>query len=402
MIPNPRVAAVSHMLWYKVGAIDEEPGKSGIAHFLEHLMFRGTENLQPGEFSSLIANFGGNDNAFTTQDNTTYFQNIARENLALAMMLEADRMTGLQLDEELVTRERDVVLEERSSRIDNKPRNKLTEQMRAALYLNHPYNKPTIGWRHEIEQFTLHDTGAFYRKYYAPNNAVLIVAGDITAEELRPLAERYYGNIPAQDTPPREIPMEPQPSAFREVTVQDEKVREPEWIRMYLAPSSTYGKSEHALPLVLLAEVLGGSETGRLYQSLVVEKKLALQAYAYYDDISLGPTSFTLYVVPAKDVDFARVEAAVKQELKAILDEGVTNKELQRAQKKLKAEAIYAQDGLQNMAHIYGRVLVSGLDTSYIENWPVMVDNVTSAQITAAAEYIFKPERSVTGKLYPE
>jgi zinc protease len=196
VVANRRAPIVTHMLWYKVGAADEPPGKSGIAHFLEHLMFKGTDTLGPGEFSDIIARNGGQENAFTSYDYTGYFQTVAKDRLDIIMKYEADRMTNLTLSDEVVLPERDVVLEERRSRIDREPGAQLGEALRAVLFLHHPYGVPVIGWEEEIRGLTSADAIDFYRRWYAPNNAVLIVAGDVDAEEVRALAETHTGSFP--------------------------------------------------------------------------------------------------------------------------------------------------------------------------------------------------------------
>ena len=227
VIENHRAPVVTHMVWNKVGAADEPPGKSGIAHFLEHLMFKGTAKRGPGEFSEIIARNGGSENAFTSQDYTGYFQSITADRLALMMELEADRMNGLVLTEEIIQPERQVVIEERRSRTDNSPRARLSEQVTAATYTNHPYRLPIIGWEHEIRALTLQEIVDFYRTWYAPNNAVLVVSGDVTPEQVRELAETHYGPIPAKALSPRIRPSEPPHHAPREVVLRDARVDQP-------------------------------------------------------------------------------------------------------------------------------------------------------------------------------
>ena len=268
VVTNRRAPVVSHHVWYRIGSADSPQGKSGLPHFLEHLMFKGTESLASGEFSRIVARNGGNENAFTGPDYTGYFQTIAKDRLELVMRMEADRMTNLVLDEEETLLERDVILEERSQRTDNDPGSRLSEQINAAQYLHHPYRLPIIGWRHEIESYSREDALDFYRTWYAPNNAILIVAGDIDAAELRPLAERYYGVIPAREIPERVRVQEPPQPAPRDVQLADPRVRQPSWVRSYLAPSFEHGASEHAYPLEVLAEILGGTSTSRLYRIL--------------------------------------------------------------------------------------------------------------------------------------
>lgn len=401
VITNTKVPAVSHMVWYRSGAQDEPKGKSGIAHFLEHLMFKGTKNYGKGEFSKIIAKAGGNDNAFTSTDYTAYFQNISRSKLELVMELESDRMRNLIFDKDEVLKERDVILEERSSRIDNDPSAILREQMKAALFLNHPYQNPLIGWRHEMEQLSLDDAKEWYNNYYAPNNAILIVSGDITKDELKPLAEKYYGSIK-----PRAVPLwhniaEPKNEAARRVIVRDSKVRRPEWMRYYIAPSQKFGNSEDVYALSVLSHILGQSSTSRLYQRLVVEQQLAVSIGTSYDDLSRGPSIFSIYAVP-KGNDLSTIENAIEKEISKITEDGVTKDELKRAKNSIIAESIYAKEDLKSLAYVYGQALSIGLSTDYVENWEKKIKDVSRKDIIRAAKNLFKDKNSVTGELYRE
>jgi zinc protease len=265
VIPDRRTPVVTHMIWYKVGAADEPPGKSGIAHFLEHLMFKGTAKNPAGKFSQTVATIGGQENAFTSNDYTGYYQRVAREHLKTLMEFESDRMTNLVLTKDVVAPELDVVLEEQNQRVTNNPGARLGEQVEAALYLNHPYGKPVIGWRHEIEKLTLDDALAFYRRYYTPNNAVLVVAGDVTADEVKALAEATYGKIePRSEISARQRPQEPAQVASRHVTLSDPRVEQPSLQRSYLVPSAATAKPGEAEALEVLSQILGGGTTGRL------------------------------------------------------------------------------------------------------------------------------------------
>ena len=298
------------------------------------------------EFSRIVARNGGNENAFTGPDYTGYFQTIARDRLELVMRMEADRMANLVLDEDEVLHERSVVLEERSQRTDNDPGARLAEQLNATQFYHHPYGLPVIGWRHEMESYDREDALDFYRTWYAPNNAVLIVAGDIDAAELRPLAEKYYGAIPARPVPQRDRVQEPPQEAAREIVLSDPRVRQPSWLRSYLAPSFTAGAREHAYPLEVLAEILGGTSTSRLYRSLVIEQKLATSAGAFYRGSSLDLTTFRIYATPRPGVSLDQLEAAVGVELERVKEEPITEQEVERATRRLVAEATYAQDSL--------------------------------------------------------
>src|ERR1700678_3640673 len=233
VIPDHRTPVVTQMVWYKVGSADETPGKSGLAHFLEHLMFKGTSKHPAGEFSQSVLRVGGDENAFTSTDYTAFFQRVPREQLGSMMEFEADRMTGLVLKDENVLPERDVVLEEFNMRVANNPEARLTEQIMAALYLNHPYGRPVIGWHQELEKLDREDALAFYRRFYAPNNAIVVIAGDVDAKDIRPMAERTFGAVAPQPAiPARRIrPQEPTPIAPRTVTFADPRVEQPKMMR---------------------------------------------------------------------------------------------------------------------------------------------------------------------------
>ena len=263
VIPDHRTPVVTQMLWYKVGSADETAGKSGLAHFLEHLMFKGTAKHPAGEFSETVRRIGGNENAFTSVDYTGYFQRVPREHLGKVMEFEADRMTGLILKDENVLPERDVVLEEYNMRVANNPDARLSEQMMAALYLNHPYGRPVIGWRQEIEKLDREDALAFYKRFYAPNNAILVIAGDVDAKEIRPMVERAYGAISAQPAIPaqRVRPQEPVPVAPRTVTLSDPRVEQPGLRRHYLVPSSSTAAAGESPALDVLAQLIASGRS---------------------------------------------------------------------------------------------------------------------------------------------
>jgi len=399
VLTNRRAPIVMHMLWYKVGAADEPLGKSGIAHFLEHLMFKGTETLGPGEFSNIIARNGGQENAFTSYDYTGYFQTVAKDRLEIVMKYEADRMTNLKLNDEVVLPERDVVLEERSSRVDREPSSQLGEALRAVLFLNHPYGLPVIGWEEEIRTLTSEDAIAFYRRWYAPNNAVLIVAGDVDADEVRALAETYYGVIPARELPVRQRPPEPEQNAARRVTLENERVRQPAVTISYLAPSYQAGASEYAEALQVLDEILGSGSTSRLYRSLVVEQAVAANAGSGYGASSLDLSAFTLFGSPRPGVPLDKVEAALREELARLLEDGVSEEEVEVAKRRMVANAVYARDSLGSGPRIFGRALTTGETVESVESWPERIEAVTVEQVNDAAKVVFDDRHSATGIL---
>jgi zinc protease len=403
VIPDHRAPVATHMVWYRNGSADDPPGKSGIAHFLEHLMFKGTAAHPQGEFSKVIAELGGQENAFTGNDYTAYFQRVAKQHLGVMMEFEADRMTGLKLTDEIVAPERDVVLEERRMHCDADPGAQLGEAMQAALFTHHPYGTPIIGWAHEIEGLTRADALAYYQRFYTPQNAILIVAGDVEADEVRRLAEGTYGKIkPLGDTPQRLRPKEPPPLARRTVTVNDEKVEQPVWQRCYLTPSYRTGAPGEAEALEVLAHILGGGQTSLLYRTLTVEEKIAAMIGAQYMGSALDDTRFFLYGLPAPGITLEALEAAVDRVLARFLVEGVDEPTLERAKTRLVADAIYAQDSQAMLARWYGASLATGLGIDDVKQWPARIEAVDAAAVLAAAKKHLDRRKAVTGLLLPE
>jgi zinc protease len=402
VLPNHRVPAVTQMVWYKTGAADDPRGKSGIAHFLEHLMFKGTRANPGAAFSALIAQNGGRDNAFTTEDYTVFHETVAKDRLDLAMRLEADRMTGLVLDDAAVLPERDVILEERRMRIDNDPSALLREQVIAGLYLNASYHNPTIGWEHEMRGLGTADALAFYRDWYAPNNAILIVAGDVETAEVRVLAERHFGPLAARSVPPRLRLEEPPHYAAIRLEMKSPRAAQPSWRRFYLAPSYRAGATQHVYALQILAEILAGSAGSRLHKALVLDQKLALSVGAGYSPSALGLAEFGVYATPKPGVPIADIEAAVEAELHRLLEHGVEAEEIAQAARRMQASAIYSQDSLSGPANIVGTALAIGRSLDEVAAWPDKLGAVTPAEVAAAARAVLVERNSATGILLPE
>ncbi len=402
VIENHSAPIAAHMVWYRVGAADEPWGKSGIAHFFEHLMFKGTPANPAGEFSRVVARNGGAENAFTTQDYTAYFQSVAVDRLELVMGLEADRMVNLVLTDAAVLPERDVVLEERRQRIDNDPASKLAEMANAAFYLNHPYREPGIGWEHEIRGLDTADAVAFYKTWYAPNNAVVIVAGDVTPESVKAMAERTYGKIAARSVPERRRPQEPEAFAPRRVVLESAQVRQPFWSRRWLAPSHGSGGGGRAYALQVLSEILGGSTVSRLYRRLAVERGIAIDSGSNYSPDSLDATAFLVWASPRPGGDLREVEAAIQAEIADLLENGVTPEEVAQAKRQLQDRAILVRDNLQTAPRIIGAALMTGRDLAEIEAWPERIGAVTPEAVNQAAHALFRPEFSVTAELRPK
>ncbi len=399
VIEDHRSPVLTHMVWYRVGSADDPHGKSGLAHFLEHLMFKGTDDLEPGEFSRIIEANGGQDNAFTSWDFTGYFQRVAADRLDLVMGLEADRMRDLQLTDEVVAPERDVVLEERGNRVGNSPGEAFGEQRRAVEFLHHPYGTPIIGWRHEIAQLTAEDAIAFYRQHYAPDNAILIVAGDTTPDEVRALAEKHYGPLPPEGTPPRVRPAEPEPLSERRLIHRDPRVTQPYLVRTYPAPPRRPGDQSQAAALTMLAELLGGGVTSHLATSLQFDSKIALNSGAFYDAVNLDPRQFGVYVVPAEGVSLEQAEAEMDKALAAFIEKGPDPAHLRRVKTQVRAAQIYALDSQESRARLYGRALTSGLTVDDVQAWPDALNAVTAQDVVAAARRILDRSVSVTGYL---
>ncbi len=399
VVENRRAPVVVHMVWYKVGAADEPPGASGIAHFLEHLMFKATDELEAGELSETVNRNGGSDNAFTAQDYTGYFQRIASDRLELVMSMEASRMDGLRLVPEDIGTERDVVIEERNQRVENDPGALFSEQMRAAQYLNHPYSIPVIGWKHEAHSLTLEDANAFYEQHYGPNNAILVVAGDADPEEVRRLAEKHYGVIPPNpNVMERDRVDEPPQLAERRLEYSDPRVGNDYVIRSYLAPERDPGAQEEAAALTLLAEVLGGSPTTSvLARKLQFESQQSVYASAWYSGQSLDDTTFGLVNVPVPGVSLEDAEAALDNAVAEFIEEGVDPEKLERIKTQIRASEIYALDDPRALANRYGSGLTSGLTIADIEAWPDILQAVTEEDIIAAAQKVFDRRKAVTG-----
>ncbi len=402
VVENHRSPIVSHMVWYRVGSADEPAGKSGIAHLLEHLMFKGTPTIPPGDFSKIVARLGGRDNAFTSTDYTAYFQNIAVSRLEQVMQMEADRMRNLTLDEENFRTERAVVLEERRSRTDNSPSGLLAERVGAALYLNHPYRRPIIGWEAEIAALERQDALDFYKKWYAPNNAILVVAGDVKPQDVKVLAEKYYGPLTPEVIPPRVRAIEPPQVAARIVTLEDPRVTQPSWTRQFVAPSSSASDKTVPYALEVLSEILGGGSTSRFYKHLVVEKGLASGASVGYDASALDQATFVIAATPRPGVTLDTLQAAVVEELDRVLKAApITPAEVAQAKARLKAGVAYARDSLHTGARTLGEALTTGQTVEEVEAWPDRIAEVTVEQVNAAAKQVLDERASVTGLLLP-
>jgi zinc protease len=400
VIPDHRTPVVTHMVWYRNGSADDPVGKSGIAHFLEHLMFKGTEKHPQGEFSDVVTSLGGQENAFTSYDYTAYFQRVARDHLKTMMEFEADRMTGLVLTDDVVNPERDVVIEERRMRTDTDPSAQLGEALASTLFTHHPYGKPIIGFMHEIEGLGREDALAYYRRFYTPENAILVVAGDVTESDVLTLAEETYGKIPPRGEPPqRHRPSEPPTRAARRVTLADGKVEQPSVQLSWIVPSYRTAQPGEAEALEVLVQILSAQGTGRLHRKLVMEQKIAVAAGAWYMSTAFDQSRLSLYAIPFPGGDLDALEKATEAVIEDLTTHGVGEAELKRAKTRLIADTIYAQDSQSSLARMYGSALATGSSVSDVAAWPDAIEAVTADSVRNAAKTWLDSRRAVSGHL---
>ncbi|WP_084418171.1 M16 family metallopeptidase [Henriciella litoralis] len=407
VLPDHRAPVVTHMVWYKVGAVDEDPGKSGIAHLFEHVMFKETDDIGPEEFTTIVQRNGGQLNAFTSWDYTAYYERVAKTQLEKMMELEAERMTDLIINDDPdgpFISERDVVKEERRQRIDNNPGVILQEQVMSALYQDHPYNITVIGKMDEVAALTPEDGLAFYKKWYTPADSILVVAGDVTPEEVRTLAEKTYGQIEVTETEaPTRGWTDVEPLAETEtITHSDPKVRQPEWQRWYLSTSYTQDKS-FAYALDVALDVLGGGRTSRLYQALVEDQKIALDASAGAW-LSLHDTApAVLSASPSEGVSLDELEAAYIAVLDDVLANGFTEEEVERSRNSLAASSIYDRDSQSGMANLYGSTLAIGGTVEDVMNYPDDIRAITREDAIDALRRVFGEDKNyIEAHLLPE
>ncbi len=407
VVENHRIPAISHTLFVKAGGADDPPAKSGLAHYLEHLVFKGTKEVSEGEYDRRVAALGGENNAFTTNDYTAYYVNAPLEALEQVMALESDRMMNLLILDESAKTELDVIKEERRMRVENNPASQLAEQMDAVQFFMHPYRMPVIGWAHDIAGLTPEDARQFFAKYYVPNNMVLVVAGDVEPKDVRRLAMRYYGGMVKKPLAKRQWYGEPPAIAARKVALEDGRVKQRQWARNYRAPS--LGEPMVAMPapndvaaLELVAAWIGGGKTGVLYQELVERQKLAIDVSASYNGQMLGYGTFSIRAVPRDGVTDAELEKAMDAVLAATIAATPDAETLTRAKTLYRADITYAQDGLTTIASYIGALMMLGRDESYFYGLPAMVDAITAEDLQRVAQAVLVKKESVTGVLLPE
>ncbi|MBX7146313.1 MAG: insulinase family protein [Alphaproteobacteria bacterium] len=401
MVINHNIPVVTQMIVYKVGSVDEPLGKSGLAHFLEHLMFKGTKNTPPGLFSKEVELHGGQENAFTTQDYTSFYQTIARDNLERIIALEADRMTNLSLLPKDLEFERQVVLEERNQRIENQPQARLKQMMQSSLFLNHPYGRPIIGWEHEIKNLDLKDINNFYHSWYAPNNAILVLTGDFDEQQTRKWINKYYGPIKPKNLPTKLRLQEPPREGIETLSLTDPQIQTPSWRREYLISFLSSSDKKSKPIFQLFSEIMGGGETSRLYKNIVIDQKIATSVgcyfYSYKDYAQLG-----FYGQPSNGHTIDEVIQAIDATIDQFLNEGISEAELISAKNLFLAESIKIRDDLNAPSNIIGVALATGQTIDDIENWAETIEAVQLADIQKLLKPILKRENSVSGLLFPQ
>lgn len=402
VMPSDRIPLVSHLLIVKAGAADDPYGKTGLAHYLEHLMFTGTSNYPEGAYDQAIARVGGAQNAYTSNDHTLYYATVPKQYLSLVMSMEVDRLTNLEFSTTHAARELKVIKEERNMRVENSPVAQWLEQMDALTFLNHPYRNPTIGWAEDMATFTAADAKQFFGQHYRAGNMILVVAGDVTMREVRRYAQRYYGDLPGGDVVARQWPKEPPMRLARRGEMRDARVNQPRLLRQYVAPSLKEGDHENAVPLAVFAQYLGGGDTSALYNALVREQHVATSVYTEYDPLSVGPALLRIVAIPAEGVSLEKLEAALDQELKRILAAPEDVAAFARARTLLTAEVTFAQDGLQQIANVMARIFAVGLNEQFFYDWSTMIAGASDAQVLSAGRSVITPNTAVTGYLLQE
>lgn len=407
VISNHRAPVVSHMVWYKVGAADEPQGDgvSGAAHFLEHLMFKGTKAVPAGEFSKFIKSIGGEDNAFTSWDYTAYFQSVARNQLPRIMAIEADRMMNIILPDQEIQSEREVIIEERRSRTDNDPQSLFSEQLRAVLFTASNYSVPIIGWRDEMPKLNKAHVLDYYQTWYAPNNAILVVSGDVTMEQVFPLAEKFYGIIPARQVPDHIRPLSPDFPAPVQLRFESADLRQPTFIRAWRAPSYITNKTE-SLALDVLMETLSGGSSTELYQALVVQDKKATDISLSFEGDFRGEGSIWLYAIPAPQVSLEHLQKSIEEKIKALCVSGVSRQAFENAKTRMIDSEIYARDSVMGPAMVVGQALSMGLSLEDVETRPAQISAVTIEHLNSVLRKYLDLESPlhlpVTGYMVPK
>jgi zinc protease len=405
LVEQHRAPAVAHMMLFHAGAADEPRGSSGVAHYLEHMLFKGTKELAEGDYSEKIEALGGKHNAFTSSDMTGYYVLVGKDNLAAVMEIEAERLINWDPEPSTWERERDVILEERRQRVENNPGALLSEAMQAALFRNHPYRLPIIGWMHEMKQLDEETAREFFNWFYQPENAVLMLVGDLSPEEAGTLARNYYADWEnSGEVRDRTWLAEPPQRTEQELTLRHPQVKQRLWRIYYQAPSLVHGNTDQAIPLILLSELLGSDRTGLLYKELVKNQKLATALSVGYSGFALGPEIFSVSATPSETTSLEALQTAYEQTLQRIMAEDgpLEEKALNRVKNLVKADTIFSRDGLEGLTFTAAQLTMLGLDPSLLDDLPEAIDEVTLQEVRQAGRDVLLQQPSVRGILLPE
>ena len=398
-----RAPVVVSQVWYRAGALDEVNGKTGVAHVLEHMMFKGTKAVPAGKFSRLIAAAGGKENAFTAQDQTTYYQQLEKSNMPLSIKLEADRMANLNLTDEEFAKEIKVVMEERRWRTEDKPQSKVNEQFNSTIYHVHPYGRPVVGWMNDLENMTAADAREWYNTWYAPNNATLVVVGDVNAQDVLKLAKQYFGPLKPHALPARKPQVEPEQKGERRVVVKAQ-AKLPYVLMGFHVPSlQDADKDVDPYALEILAGVLNGNASARLNQNLVRQSQIAIDVDAGYDMVQRGRQSiFVLDGTPSEGRSVAELEAAILNEVEKIKTGGVTEEELQRVKAQVIAADVYQRDSMFYQAMQIGNLETAGFSWRILKDYPAKLQAVTAEQVQLVAKKYFNKDNLTVATLDPQ
>ena len=398
VIENKRAPVIAQMIWYNFGSGIEKTGKSGLAHFMEHLMFKGTRKFPDNYYSNFISKIGGSENAFTSYDYTAYYQVFPKSELKKMMKMEADRMTNLTLTQENVEIEKRVILEERFQRIESDPSSKLDESMRSILFPNHYYGRPIIGWRHEIEGLSYEDVLSFYKENYKPNNAILVLSGDVDLEKAKKLSKKYFGKIRKGKQESKLEVTDPDLNTNIFVKMQHPTVKQPIWKKFYRTISYK-SDIDNSIALDMGFKIVASGTSSLLYQNLVEDKKIFSVVGGYFQGLTKGEGNVYLYAISKEKKDSNEIDKIIMNEFKRIINEKLTSERFEIEKKKYFFDTIYKKDGVLNPAQIYGEALTVGLTFDDINKWQERLNNISLNDVKKALEKLYENKNYVIGEL---
>ena len=398
-----RAPTVAHMVWYRAGSMDETNGRTGVAHVLEHMMFKGTDKVKAGEFSRLVAAVGGRENAFTSRDYTAYFQQVEKSKLEEVIKLEADRMSNLNFDDAEFLKEIQVVMEERRLRTEDNPSSLLNESLMATAFMSSPYRHPVVGWMNDLQNMTASDARDWYRSWYKPNNATVVITGDVNAQQVLASVEKYYGAVPAKELPVRKPQIEPPQRGVKQVQVKA-PADSAQLTMAWKAPRLEPGKLDESDPyaLELLTAVLDGYDNARLNRSLVKQEKVVNDVGVGYDMISRGPALFVISTTLAKGKTVEQVQGSIRKALDEIKQKGILESELKRIKVRILSEQIYKRDSIFGQAMEIGGTEMAGFSWRDIDSMLERMQSITPEQVQAVAKKYLVDDHLTIAVLNPQ